>query len=280
MSSVDKTLELLRSHRPVILGVLNVTPDSFSDGGQFSGVEIALERAREMELQGADMIDVGGESTRPGAEPVTADEEIHRVVPVIEAIRQHSDVPVSIDTSKPEVMRAAVAAGANLINDVYALRAPGAVEACAELNVPVCLMHMQGEPRTMQHRPEYQNVVAEVRKFLRERAQACVERGISEQHIILDPGFGFGKSLEHNLQMLANIDAFCGLDFPVLVGISRKSMLGELLERPVNDRVIGSVTAAVIACIKGVRFFRVHDVTETVDALKLCDAVRKAMNNE
>ncbi|MGB5396431.1 MAG: dihydropteroate synthase, partial [Gammaproteobacteria bacterium] len=211
---------------------------------------------------------------------VSADEEISRVVPVIEAIRQHSDVPVSIDTSKPEVMRAAVAAGASLINDVNALRAPGAVEACAELDVPVCLMHMQGEPRSMQQNPHYQNVVAEVRKFLRERAQFCIDRGISKHRIIIDPGFGFGKSLEHNLQMLAHIDAFCGLDFPVLVGISRKSMLGAILDRPVNERVIGSVAAAVIACVKGVRFFRVHDVSETADALRLCDAVRKAMNNE
>lgn len=280
MNSTSHTQELLRSNRTVILGILNVTPDSFSDGGKFAGTESACERALEMEQQGADMIDIGGESTRPGAEPVGLDEEIRRVIPVIEAIREHSDVPISVDSSKPDVMRAAVAAGANLVNDVYALRAAGAVETCAELGVPVCLMHMQGEPRSMQHNPHYQDVVAEVSRFLRDRAQSCIDAGIARGNIILDPGFGFGKSLEHNLQMLAHLDAFCALGYPILAGISRKSMLGALLGRPVEQRLIGSVAAAVIACEKGARFFRVHDVAETVDALKLCEAVGKAVRNQ
>jgi dihydropteroate synthase len=231
MNAIEQTVELLSSDRPVIMGILNVTPDSFSDGGRFASVEPALAHALEMQAQGADIIDIGGESTRPGAESVSVDEELRRVIPVIEALRQHSQVPISIDTSKPEVMRAAVAAGASLVNDVYALRAPGAVETCAELAVPVCLMHMQGEPRSMQQNPRYQNVVAEISEFLLARAQACIDHGIAEQHIILDPGFGFGKTTVHNLQMLAQIRTFCESGFPLLVGISRKSMFAEILGR-------------------------------------------------
>ncbi len=280
MNAIEQTLELLRSNRPVIMGILNVTPDSFSDGGRFIAKQQAVEHALVMQSQGADIIDVGGESTRPGAEPVSVDDEISRVVPVIQAIRQHSQIPISVDTSKPEVMRAAVAAGASLVNDVFALRAPGAVEVCAELAVPVCLMHMQGEPRSMQQHPQYQDVVAEVSEFLLQRAQVCVDQGIAKHSIMLDPGFGFGKTIAHNLQMLANIRVFCDLEFPVLVGISRKSMLGAILDRPVEERLSGSIAAVVLAWQRGARFFRVHDVAETVDALRLCEAVAAAMNNE
>jgi dihydropteroate synthase len=257
------------------MGILNVTPDSFSDGGEFNRLESAVKHALRMQAEGAAIIDIGGESTRPGAQPVDAEQEISRVIPVIEGLREESDIPVSIDTSKPEVMRAAVEAGANMVNDVNALRAEGAVECCAELNVPVCLMHMQGEPRTMQQNPEYKDVVEDVSAYLLERVQKCVEAGISKDCIIIDPGFGFGKTLEHNLQLLSRLDEICGLNFPVLVGLSRKSMLGTILNRPVDQRLIGSVTAAVIGYEKGARFFRVHDVAETFEALKLCVTVHK-----
>jgi dihydropteroate synthase len=259
--------------QPVIMGILNVTPDSFSDGGEFDLIDAAVAHALAMKAQGASMIDIGGESTRPGAQPVDASQEIERVVPVIEAIRQQSDIPISIDTSKPAVMAAAVQAGANLVNDVNALRAAGAVERCAELAVPVCLMHMQGEPRTMQQNPEYSDVVNEVSGFLQERVRVCVDAGIAENRIVLDPGFGFGKTLEHNLQILSRLNELCGLDFPVLIGVSRKSMLGAILDRDVDQRVIGGVAAAVIAYGKGARWFRVHDVAETSDALKICTAL-------
>ena len=255
------------------MGILNVTPDSFSDGGEFDRINAAVARALEMQAQGASIIDIGGESTRPGAQPVDADQEIARVVPVIEAIRQQSDIPISIDTSKPAVMKAAVMAGANLVNDVNALRADGAVECCAKLAVPVCLMHMQGEPRSMQKSPQYSDVIKDVREFLLERARVCLAAGIAQNQIILDPGFGFGKTLEHNLQILSRLNELCKLDFLLLVGISRKSMLGAILDRDVDQRVIGSVAAAVIAYGKGVRWFRVHDVTETSDALKICTAL-------
>jgi dihydropteroate synthase len=207
------------------------------------------------------------------------DDEISRVVPVIQAIRQHSQIPISVDTSKPEVMRAAVAAGASLVNDVFALRAPGAIEACAELAIPVCLMHMQGEPRSMQQHPQYQDVVAEVSEFLLQRAQVCINQGIAKRNIMLDPGFGFGKTTAHNLQMLANIRVFCDLEFPVLVGISRKSMLGAILDRTVEERLSGSIAAVVLAYQQGARIFRVHDVAQTLDALKLCTTVDEAANN-
>lgn len=255
---------------PVIMGILNVTPDSFSDGGEYDRVDAAVARALAMEAEGAQVIDVGGESTRPGAQPVNADQEIERVVPVIEAVRRQSGVQISIDTSKPEVMAAAVRAGANLVNDVNALRAEGAVECCVGLGVPVCLMHMQGEPRTMQQSPEYSDVVAEVRDFLLARAQSCIKAGIAAEQILLDPGFGFGKSLEHNIELFSRLHELCALNFSVLIGVSRKSMLGTILDRPVEQRVIGSVAAAVIAYGKGARWFRVHDVAETRDALELC----------
>lgn len=267
--------QLMAGAEPVIMGILNVTPDSFSDGGEFNRVDAAVQRAIEMQAQGAAIIDVGGESTRPGAEPVSVSQEIERVVPVIEAIRRCSDVQISIDTSKPEVMSAAVQAGANLVNDVNALRAPGAIACCAELAVPVCLMHMKGEPRTMQKNPVYSDVVDDVRDFLLDRVKVCVEAGIAGNQILLDPGFGFGKTLEHNLQLLSRLHEFCELDFPVLVGVSRKSMLGEILNRPVDERMIGGVAVTVLAFGKGARWFRVHDVAETGDALKICKALNQ-----
>ena len=275
----SKIIQLLTGKDPVIMGILNVTPDSFSDGGEFNRLESAVKHALQMQAEGAVIIDIGGESTRPDAQPVDVEQELSRVIPVIKSLREQSDVFISIDTSKPEVMRCAIEAGANMINDVNALRADGAIECCAELKVPVCLMHMQGEPRTMQQNPEYGDVVKEVAAFLLERAQKCAEAGISRDGIMLDPGFGFGKTLAHNVQLLSRLDDIVELDFPVLVGFSRKSMLGAILgqpnqPRPVNERLIASVTAAVIAYEKGARVFRVHDVAETADALKFCRAVQ------
>ncbi|UCB56309.1 MAG: dihydropteroate synthase [Thiotrichales bacterium] len=256
------------------MGILNVTPDSFSDGGQFDRVEQAVEHALQMAQDGADIIDIGGESTRPGAAAVTVEQELDRVVPVIRAIRENSDIPISIDTSKTEVMREAVGAGADMINDVNALQATQAVECCAELGVPVCLMHMQGEPRTMQQDPQYDDVVSEVAAFLRQRSRACMDAGIDPGRIILDPGFGFGKTLQHNLELLNRLEAICELELPVLVGISRKSMIGALLDKAVTDRLYGSIAAAVIAYGKGARLFRVHDVAPSRDALAICDALQ------
>lgn len=266
---------LRTSQRPVVMGIVNVTPDSFSDGGRFDSLDAALARARKITQAGAHLIDIGGESTRPGATPVSAEDEIERVVPVIEAITAELDIPVSIDTMKPEVMRAAVAAGAAMINDVNALRAPGAVETAAELKVPVCLMHMQGEPRTMQQSPEYEDLVEDLLGFFRERIDACEQAGICRQNLILDPGFGFGKSLQHNLTLLAELHRFTELGLPILAGISRKSMLGRITgrENP-EDRVAASLTAAVLATERGATILRVHDVTATVDAVKVVEAVR------
>lgn len=260
--------------RSIVMGILNVTPDSFSDGGRFDRVDRAVEHALRMEQEGADIIDVGGESTRPGASAVGVDEEIDRVIPVIRAIRRQSDIPISIDSSKADVMRAAVAEGADMVNDVWALREPGAVEACAELAVPVCLMHMQGEPRTMQQDPRYDDVVSDVADFLQQRVQACVDAGIDRSRIVIDPGFGFGKTLQHNLDLLNRLDAICALQLPVLVGISRKSMLGAVLDKPVSERLYAGLAAAVIAHRQGARLFRVHDVAPTRDALALCDALQ------
>ena len=226
-----------------------------------------------MQEQGAEVIDIGGESTRPGAVPVPLDEELERVIPVIEKIRQNSDVAISIDTSKPEVMQAALAAGASMVNDINALQAEGTIEVCVKHQVPVCLMHKQGSPQTMQDSPQYQNVVDEVKQYLEARASACFEKGVTKENIIVDPGFGFGKTLENNLYLLREVQQFCALGFPVLVGVSRKSMFGVLLGRDVEDRLVASTSAVVIAYQKGARFFRVHDVAETCDALKLCAAV-------
>jgi len=252
-----------------VMGILNTTPDSFSDGGLWNDRDRALSRAVEMAAAGADLIDVGGESTRPGSEPVGVAEELDRVIPVIESVVAETGLPVSIDTSKPQVMEAAVAAGATLINDVFALRAEGALETAARLGVPVCLMHMLGQPRDMQRDPHYDDVVGEVERFLLDRAGDCERAGIPAHDICLDPGFGFGKTLAHNVALFRALPRLCALGYDVLVGVSRKSMLGALTGREVGDRVSASVAAAVLAAQAGARVLRVHDVAETVDALKV-----------
>ncbi len=257
------------------MGILNVTPDSFSDGGRFARRDSALAKAEQMSRDGAAIIDVGGESTRPGAQAVGAAEEIDRVLPVIEALCHVTDVPVSIDTSKAEVMREAVAAGAAMINDVRALREEGALEAAAGLGRPVCLMHMQGAPRTMQRDPAYLDVVAEVIEFLEDRRDACVAAGIDAADIVLDPGFGFGKSAAHNVELLANLRQLSALGQPLLAGMSRKSTLGVLTGREVDERLPASIAAAVIAALNGADIVRVHDVAETVDAMRIVAAVRE-----
>lgn len=264
---------LLPLDRPRIMGVLNVTPDSFSDGGLWTDPERALRHAVDMVDEGADIIDVGGESTRPGAEDVSTEHELDRVIPLIERLARQIEAPISIDTSKPVVMREAVAAGAGMINDVYALRREGALEAAASLHVPVCLMHMQGEPRDMQNDPRYSDVVGEVRDFLAGRAQACLDAGIAADRIVVDPGFGFGKSLAHNLALLRGLPELASLGYPVLVGLSRKSMLGTITGRGPGDRVAASVAAALLAVQNGASIVRVHDVAETVDALKILSAL-------
>lgn len=261
---------------PAVMGILNVTPDSFSDGGLFVRRDDALRQLDRMLEDGADIIDVGGESTRPGAIAVDAATEIQRVIPIIEAIRKRSDVPVSVDTSKPEVMQAAVAAGASMVNDVTALQAEGALEMAASLEVAVCLMHMQGQPRTMQKSPHYVEVVDEVTAFLADRMAQCRAAGIDTGNILIDPGFGFGKNDEHNLRLLANLRQICGLGVPVLVGLSRKMTLGHLTGRAIEERLSASIAAAVIAVREGAAIIRAHDVRETVDALKIASAVRDA----
>jgi dihydropteroate synthase len=258
------------------MGVLNVTPDSFSDGGRFVNHEAAVAHALRMVEEGAGLIDVGGESTRPGALGVSAEEEISRVVPIIQALAARTTVPISIDTSKPAVMTAAVRAGASMINDVRALREPGAIETAANTDAVICLMHMQGEPRTMQADPRYGDVVAEVRDFLRQRAQACLASGIAKDRLVVDPGIGFGKRLEHNLALLAGLPALTGLGWPVLIGVSRKSMFGTLLGRSVDERVAGAVAVVTAAVLAGASIVRTHDVAATVDAVKVAVALRDA----
>ena len=261
---------------PAVMGILNVTPDSFSDGGHFDNPNIALRQAATMVEGGAAIIDIGGESTRPGAGSVDIQQELDRVIPVIEAVRSVTDVPISIDTSKAHVMREAVSAGATLINDVYALRGDGALQAAVELQVPVCLMHMRGEPRTMQEEPEYDDVVADVANFLEKRVAACVAAGLGEELLILDPGFGFGKTHRHNVELLANLRQLRVRNRPILVGVSRKSTLGELTNREIHERMPASVAAAVVAVMKGADIVRAHDVAATVDALKVAQAVIEA----
>ncbi len=264
---------VLPTDRPLLMGILNVTPDSFSDGGAWQSGDQALRHALDMVNAGADIIDVGGESTRPGAAVVSIAEELDRVVHVVERLRAELDVPVSVDTSKPEVMLASVSAGAGMINDVNALRAERAMEAVLSLGVPVCLMHMQGEPRSMQHQPHYDDVVKEVRDFLLERADALVQRGFRQRDIVLDPGFGFGKTLQHNIELFHAIPALAALGFPLLVGVSRKSMLGAITGQPVEARVHASVVAAVLAAQYGASILRVHDVQATLDGLKVWQAL-------
>lgn len=263
---------------PGVMGILNMTPDSFSDGGHFDNPNIALRQAATMAEAGAAIIDIGGESTRPGAEEVSPQQELDRIIPIIEAIRSVTDVPVSVDTSKSLVMREAVAAGAAMINDVCALQGDGALEAAVDLQVPVCLMHMQGKPRTMQESPQYDDVVAEVALFLEQRIATCVAAGLPEELIVVDPGFGFGKSHHHNVELLANLRQLHVRNRPVLVGVSRKSTLGELTQREVHERMPASVAAAVIAVMNGADIVRAHDVQASVDALKVAQAVLE--NNE
>ena len=259
---------------PIVMGILNVTPDSFSDGGQYSSYELACQHADDMVAQGAGMIDIGGESTRPGAAEVSLADELARVIPLVKYVAAHHDVWISVDTSKAEVMRQAVAAGAHLINDVRALMEPGALEAAAELQVPICLMHMQGDPQSMQFSPTYHNVIEDVSAFLTERIEACLRAGIPRELLILDPGFGFGKSVEHNYELLAKLDHFSKFDLPILIGLSRKSMIGNLLAKPTSERLAGSLAGALIAAQKGAHIIRVHDVAQTVDMLKVLQATQ------
>ena len=273
MNFAGRELDMSRCH---VMGVLNVTPDSFSDGGQYNRPDAALVRARQMVADGATFIDIGGESTRPGATPVSLQEELDRVCPVVEAAARELDAVISVDTSAPEVMAETAKLGAGLINDVRALQHDGAPEVAAKAGIPVCIMHIQGEPDTMQDRPEYRNVRREVSAFLTERIRVAEQAGIRPENILLDPGFGFGKSLEHNLQLLASLEQMHILGHPLLVGVSRKSMLGHITGREVNERLPASLAAATIAAMKGASIIRVHDVRETVDAIRVVAAVKEA----
>ena len=262
----------LSLERPLVMGIVNVTPDSFSDGGKFADSRAAIMHARRLLEDGADILDIGGESTRPGAKAASLGEELDRVMPIIEALGS-AGIPISIDTQKPEVMRAALNAGASMVNDVNALQAPGALHVVASTNAGICLMHKQGTPETMQQQPEYSDVVSEVREFLADRANAVMATGVKAERIVIDPGFGFGKSVAHNLTLLRNLYHFHELGFPVLAGLSRKSTLGAITGREVDERMAASIAAAIIAAQKGAKILRVHDVRETVDALKILDAV-------
>jgi dihydropteroate synthase len=265
---------------PVVMGVLNVTPDSFSDGGQYASVEAAVTRGLRMAEEGATIIDVGGESTRPGAAPVGVAEELRRVLPVIGALAARRVAVISVDTSKGEVMRAAVAAGAGLINDVRALEVPGSVEAAVASGAAVCLMHMRGEPRTMQDDPRYEDVVADVRGYLASRLATCRQAGIGPDRLCIDPGIGFGKRTEHNLALLASLDRLGEPQIPVLVGVSRKSLVGMITGRPVGGRLAGSVALAALAVMRGAAIVRAHDVAATVDAVKVASALKRAESGD
>ncbi|MDT8403074.1 dihydropteroate synthase [Sulfuriflexus sp.] len=273
-NELDCNGRVLDLRTPQVMGILNVTPDSFSDGGQHNTGDAAVRHAVQMCAEGAAIIDIGGESTRPGAEAVSLDEELDRVIPVIERLHQEVDVPLSIDTVKPAVMRAAITAGAGLINDVNALRAEGATETVASLGVPVCLMHMQGSPGTMQKQPAYENVTLEVKDFLQARIAACEQAGIARDRIILDPGFGFGKSLAHNLQLMRELSAFTVAGLPLLIGVSRKSMLGRILGAEPDQRLYGTIALQTLALMQGVHILRSHDVRAAVDCVKTVMAVK------
>jgi len=259
---------------PQVMGILNVTPDSFSDGGHFFSVDTALKQARLMANEGADFLDIGGESTRPGAKAVSLQEELDRVIPIIEKIRAEIPIKISVDTNKSVVMREAIAAGANMINDVMALRGDGCLETvAASTQVDICLMHIQGEPRTMQKNPHYQDVVNEIKNFLLARVEACLKAGISSERLIIDPGFGFGKTMAHNLLLMQQLQVLTALAYPVLVGVSRKSLIGQVLNRTVTERLYGGLALAVLAVSKGAQIIRTHDVAATVDALTMTQAV-------
>ncbi|MEX0623037.1 dihydropteroate synthase [Saccharospirillum sp.] len=259
-----------------VMGVVNVTPDSFSDGGRFIKADAALAQARRLVAAGASILDIGGESTRPGASPVSVQEELDRVVPVVEALAREADVVLSVDTSTPAVMREAARAGAHLVNDVRALSREGALQAATDTGLAICLMHMQGQPGTMQMSPEYDDVVAEVERYLSERISACEAAGLQRQQILVDPGFGFGKTLGHNLSLLKHLERFKQWGCPVLVGLSRKSMIGDVLGKPVDERLFGSLAAAVAAAMNGASIVRVHDVAETADAIAVINALHRA----
>ncbi|MEZ6971828.1 MULTISPECIES: dihydropteroate synthase [Aeromonas] len=267
MQLISKGLSL-SLERPHVMGILNVTPDSFSDGGHFNQLERAMTHARQMVAEGATLIDIGGESTRPGAPDVSEQEELDRVLPVVERMARELDVMISLDTSKAAVMREGCVAGAHLINDVRALLEPGALAAAAAADVPVCLMHMQGQPRTMQAEPHYDDLLGEVRAFFDERIAACLTAGIAREQLLLDPGYGFGKTLAHNYQLLAQQESLLDYQLPLLVGMSRKSMIGNLLGRPVDERLAGSLACALVGMQRGARIIRVHDVRATMDALR------------
>lgn len=269
----NRVLDLSRTH---VMGILNVTPDSFSDGGRFSQRDEALRHAEAMVAAGATLIDVGGESTRPGARPVSVTEELERVAPMVEAIHRHLDVVVSVDTSTPAVMREAARLGAGLINDVRALERDGALDAAAATGLPVCLMHMRGEPGTMQDDPHYESVTQDVARYLQQRMVACADAGIEADRVVLDPGFGFAKTLAHNLSLFKHLEALHRLGRPLLVGVSRKSMIGLTLERPVDERLYGSLALAALAVTKGASILRVHDVAQTVDVVRMIAAVQHA----
>lgn len=276
MKFANKQLDLTV---PQIMGILNVTPDSFSDGGNFNNISRAIKQVQAMVDAGATIIDVGGESTRPGAADVELQQELDRVIPVIEAITKRFNTVISIDTSKAEVMQAGIDNGAGLINDVRALQNEGCLEVVAACDLPVCLMHMQGMPRTMQSAPQYGDVTKDVMSFFQQRIKACEQTGINRERIILDPGYGFGKTLEQNYQLLANQSQILKLGLPILAGLSRKSMIGNLLNCAVDERLAGSLSAAVLAVLNGAKIIRVHDVKETVDAVKVCNAMVAQINN-
>lgn len=260
--------------RPHIMGILNITPDSFSDGGQYNTLDAALHRAGNMLEAGASLLDVGGESTRSGAKAVSPQQELDRVAPLVEALVKNFDCIVSVDSSTPQVMTESAALGAGLLNDVRALQREGALEAAAQTGLPVCLMHMRGEPQTMQDAPHYDDVAAEVAAFLQQRVDACVVAGISRERIVLDPGFGFAKTLQHNLELFSRLPELHALNLPLLVGVSRKSMIGSVLDKPVDQRLYGSLALAVMALERGGKIIRVHDVAQTMDALKMFEAVQ------
>ncbi|MTD27859.1 dihydropteroate synthase [Erwinia sorbitola] len=269
----DSVLDLSHPH---VMGILNVTPDSFSDGGKHNELIQALTHANEMINAGATIIDVGGESTRPGAAEVSIEQELERVIPVVEAIAQRFEVWISVDTSKPEVIRESARVGAHIINDIRSLQEPGALEAAAETGLPVCLMHMQGEPKTMQQAPQYQNVLRDVDAFFVEHIARCEAAGIKKSQLLLDPGFGFGKNLSHNYQLLAHLADYHHFGLPLLVGMSRKSMVGQLLNVGPSQRLTGSLACAVIAAMQGAHILRVHDVKETVEAMRVVEATQSA----
>ena len=256
-------------NRPLVMGILNITPDSFSDGGQYLDFDQALKRAEIMIEEGADIIDIGGESTRPGSDPVSVDEELKRITPIIKALNKHSNIVISVDTYKPEVMEQVIDMGVAMINDVFALQQPGATEVIKKSNVGICLMHMQGKPKTMQLNPTYQDVVNEVKLFLEERTNSLIAEGIQTERIILDPGFGFGKTFEHNITLLQNLESFQPLKLPLLVGLSRKSFIRKILSGDHDDHLSGSISAAILSILKGAKIVRVHDVKETQSAIKI-----------